>query len=76
MAKDGLVGYIQNKERILFLKREIKNFEDFYSLEQVANIYMEFCNEYYKCKKKNVDMSLINSLELYYANLKYYYRLI
>lgn len=71
-----LISYYQNNERIKFLKNEIKNFEDFYSLEHLTRIYMDFCDEYHQCKKKNIDMSLINTLELYNANLEYYYRLI
>jgi hypothetical protein len=76
MKKLRLISYYQNNERIKFLKNNIKNFEEFYSLESLTKIYMDFCEEYRQCKKKNIDMNLINTLELYNANLEYYYRLI
>lgn len=72
--KNRLINYEPSKERILSLKKSISELEDFFSIDRLIDIQLDYRIEFNECKKAGVDMkSRINRLELYHANLLYYY---
>lgn len=71
---DNLEAYLPTKERIKKLKKDCKHYENFMNLEQVLSIYSESKKEIEECKKSGVRMNKLDELELYHANLEYYYK--
>lgn len=73
MKKVRLIAYAPTKERRKFLISNIKHYEEFFSIEEVFNIFSEYLCDSLTCRKKGINMNKTNKLELYHANLRFYY---
>jgi len=70
---EKLVSYKKDKERLEFLINEIKHYENFFHINKLTNIYLEYLTDLKNCRKSGVYIDRFNKLELYHANLKYHY---